>query len=60
MSALAKALPSAGLFVAIVGPSGAGKDALIRGLADRLGENDGVCKFPKGKKATRSKIFVVN
>jgi len=43
MSALAKASPSAGLFVAIVGPSGAGKDALIRGLAGRLGENDGVC-----------------
>ncbi len=42
MSALAKALPSAGLFVAIVGPSGAGKDALIRGLAGRLGESDGV------------------
>jgi len=31
-----------GLFVAIVGPSGAGKDALIRGLAERLGESDGV------------------
>ncbi len=42
MSALAKASPSAGLFVAIVGPSGAGKDALIRGLAGRLGESDGV------------------
>jgi hypothetical protein len=24
------------------------------------GENDGVCKFPKGKKTTRSKILVVN
>ena len=24
------------------------------------GENDSVCKFPKGKKTTRSKIFVVN
>ncbi len=31
-----------GLFVAIVGPSGAGKDALIRGLGQRLGEADGV------------------
>ena len=31
-----------GLFVAIVGPSGAGKDALIRGLSARLGEADGV------------------
>jgi ribose 1,5-bisphosphokinase len=31
-----------GLFVAVVGPSGAGKDALIRGLAARLGEADGV------------------
>jgi ribose 1,5-bisphosphokinase len=31
-----------GLFVAIVGPSGAGKDALIRGLGARLGEADGV------------------
>jgi len=43
MSTPAKPSPSAGLFVAIVGPSGAGKDALIRGLAGRLGENDGVC-----------------
>ena len=42
MSALAKTSPATGLFVAIVGPSGAGKDALIRGLADRLGEADGV------------------
>jgi ribose 1,5-bisphosphokinase len=42
MSALAKAVPPAGLFVAVVGPSGAGKDALIRGLAGRLGEADGV------------------
>jgi len=41
MSALPKASPP-GLFVAIVGPSGAGKDALIRGLAARLGEADGV------------------
>jgi len=31
-----------GLFVAVVGPSGAGKDALIRGLSGRLGEADGV------------------
>lgn len=42
MSALARTSPATGLFVAIVGPSGAGKDALIRGLADRLGEGDGV------------------
>ncbi len=42
MSALAKTSPATGLFVAIVGPSGAGKDALIRGLAGRLGERDGV------------------
>jgi ribose 1,5-bisphosphokinase len=42
MPALAKASPSAGLFVAVVGPSGAGKDALIRGLAGRLGDGDGV------------------
>ena len=42
MSALAKTSPATGLFVAIVGPSGAGKDALIRGLAGRLGEGDGV------------------
>jgi ribose 1,5-bisphosphokinase len=42
MSALAKTSPATGLFVAIVGPSGAGKDALIRGLAERLGESDGV------------------
>jgi ribose 1,5-bisphosphokinase len=27
-----------GLFVAIVGPSGAGKDSVIRGLAERMGE----------------------
>jgi hypothetical protein len=26
----------------------------------RRGENDAVCKFPKGKKTTLSKIFVVN
>jgi ribose 1,5-bisphosphokinase len=31
-----------GLFVAVVGPSGAGKDALIRGLAARIGEAEGV------------------
>jgi ribose 1,5-bisphosphokinase len=31
-----------GLFVAIVGPSGAGKDALIQGLSARLGEAGGV------------------
>jgi len=42
MSALTSTPPATGLFVAIVGPSGAGKDALIRGLADRLGEGDGV------------------
>jgi ribose 1,5-bisphosphokinase len=42
MAALAKASPGTGLFVAIVGPSGAGKDALIRGLARQLGENEGV------------------
>ena len=42
MSALAKTFPATGLFVAIVGPSGAGKDALIRGLAGQLGENEGV------------------
>jgi ribose 1,5-bisphosphokinase len=30
-----------GLFVAVVGPSGAGKDALIRGLAARMSEADG-------------------
>jgi ribose 1,5-bisphosphokinase len=42
MSALAGTSPVTGLFVAIVGPSGAGKDALIRGLAGRLGESDGV------------------
>ena len=42
MSALARTSPATGLFVAIVGPSGAGKDALIRGLAARLGEGDRV------------------
>ena len=42
MSALAKTSPATGLFVAIVGPSGAGKDALIRGLAGQLGESEGV------------------
>jgi ribose 1,5-bisphosphokinase len=31
-----------GLFVAVVGPSGAGKDALIRGSSARLREADGV------------------
>ncbi|MGD0642148.1 MAG: phosphonate metabolism protein/1,5-bisphosphokinase (PRPP-forming) PhnN [Roseiarcus sp.] len=34
--------PHHGLFVAVVGPSGAGKDSLIRGLGARLGEADGV------------------
>ena len=42
MAARVSISPGMGLFVAIVGPSGAGKDALIRGLADRLGEGDGV------------------
>ena len=42
MSARTKATPSRGLFVAIVGPSGAGKDALMRGVAGRLGQADGV------------------
>jgi ribose 1,5-bisphosphokinase len=42
MSAPPRSSPATGLFVAIVGPSGTGKDALIRGLADRLGEADGV------------------
>jgi ribose 1,5-bisphosphokinase len=42
MTALPNTSPATGLFVAIVGPSGAGKDALIRGLAGRLGEGDGV------------------
>jgi len=42
MSSSAKAASTNGLFVAIVGPSGAGKDALIRGLAGRLGEANGV------------------
>ena len=31
-----------GVFVAIVGPSGAGKDSLIRGLGERLTARDGV------------------
>jgi ribose 1,5-bisphosphokinase len=42
MAARVSISPGMGLFVAIVGPSGAGKDALIRGLAERLGESDGV------------------
>ena len=42
MSASQDIDPAEGLFVAIVGPSGAGKDALIRGLGARLGEADGV------------------
>jgi ribose 1,5-bisphosphokinase len=33
---------SPGVFVAIVGPSGAGKDSLIRGLGERLTAHDGV------------------
>jgi ribose 1,5-bisphosphokinase len=33
---------SPGVFVAIVGPSGAGKDSLIRGLSERLTARDGV------------------
>ena len=40
MAALAQ--PPRGLFVAVVGPSGAGKDALIRGLGARMSEADGV------------------
>ena len=31
-----------GLFVAIVGPSGAGKDSVIRGLSERLTAGDDV------------------
>jgi ribose 1,5-bisphosphokinase PhnN len=68
MSALAKVSLSAGPFVVIVGPSGVGKDALIRGLASRLGEDDGVfavrrvvtrarrlsCSSPRGRKRSRS------
>ncbi|MGO9770791.1 MAG: phosphonate metabolism protein/1,5-bisphosphokinase (PRPP-forming) PhnN [Roseiarcus sp.] len=42
MSASQKTDVAEGLFVAIVGPSGAGKDALIRGLSARLREADGV------------------
>ena len=42
MTAAPQRIPSTGLFVALVGPSGAGKDALIRGLAGRLGEAHGV------------------
>jgi ribose 1,5-bisphosphokinase len=42
MSAAPQPNFASGLFVAVVGPSGAGKDALIRGLAARLGEADGV------------------
>jgi ribose 1,5-bisphosphokinase len=41
-AAAARAGAAPGLFVAIVGPSGAGKDTLIRGLSARLGEADGV------------------
>jgi len=33
---------SPGVFVAIVGPSGAGKDSLIRGLSERVTADDGV------------------
>jgi ribose 1,5-bisphosphokinase len=33
---------SPGVFVAIVGPSGAGKDSVIRGLSERLTARDGV------------------
>ena len=42
MTAAARAAPANGLFVAVVGPSGAGKDALIRGLADRIDAADRV------------------
>ena len=35
-------MKSPGVFVAIVGPSGAGKDSLIRGLGERLTGRDGV------------------
>ncbi len=42
MSAAQKTDVAEGLFVAVVGPSGAGKDALIRGMAARLREADGV------------------
>jgi ribose 1,5-bisphosphokinase len=33
---------SPGVFVAIVGPSGAGKDSVIRGLSERMTAHDGV------------------
>ncbi len=42
MGAAPQPNPGMGLFVAVVGPSGAGKDALIRGLATQLGEAEGV------------------
>jgi ribose 1,5-bisphosphokinase len=52
MSAAPLTLLSTGLFVAVVGPSGAGKDALIRGLAGRFGEAHGV--FVARRVVTRS------
>jgi ribose 1,5-bisphosphokinase len=45
-----------GLFVAIVGPSGAGKDALIQGLSARLGEADGVF-YPRRVVTRRADAF---
>jgi ribose 1,5-bisphosphokinase len=56
MSALTKTSPATGLFVAVVGPSGAGKDALIRGLAGRLGEGDGVF-YPRRVVTRRADAF---